>query len=99
MTIRIKLALAAMVMPLSPAAAVQLDTSQLDQHSSIVRQRVLLNQTVGRNRNGSTARRGATARGNRTAQTCANVPAARARLGAGNLKVRKLAQLCRQAGY
>lgn len=36
---------------------------------------------------------------NRTAQTCANVPAARARHGANNPKVRKLAQLCRQAGY
>ncbi|PAX06974.1 hypothetical protein [Sphingomonas lenta] len=35
----------------------------------------------------------------RTARTCANVPAVRARLGADDPKVQELARLCRRAGY
>ena len=43
--------------------------------------------------------RGVRSSTNRTAQTCANVPRVRARLGAGNPKVQELARLCRKAGY
>jgi len=35
----------------------------------------------------------------RSAQTCANVPATRVRLGVNDFRVRKLEQLCAQLGY
>jgi len=38
-------------------------------------------------------------RASRTAQTCANVPRVRARLGANDPRVQRLAYLCKKAGY
>jgi hypothetical protein len=81
----------------APAVAQDYDPSMAAHESMSQQQFVTQESRISRNLYRNNARRsGGDAR---TAQTCANVPRVRARLGAGNPKVQELARLCRKAGY
>lgn len=85
---------AALVFATPPAIAQDLPTDQLDRHADTVRQRMLVQSTVGR----SVARRnggGATAN---QAAACAKKAQFRSQYGAGHPKVQQLYSLCRSVG-
>jgi len=90
-----KLALATLMLGLSIPAQAQIDPAG-------VAQGAVLSTTMRAHSNRIAKRSGresSRATMNRTAQTCANVPSVRARLGSNNPKVQELARLCRAAGY
>lgn len=80
----------------SAPAAAQLDPVMLGQGHT-------LNAAIraqAQQRGGATNRRQSySSRAARAAQTCANLPRVRARLGADNPDVQQLAQACRSAGF
>lgn len=81
----------------SAPAAAQLDPVMLGQGHT-------LNAAIraqAQQRGGATNRQqqGYSSRAARAAQTCANLPRVRARLGADNPDVQQLAQACRSAGF
>ena len=86
--------LAAVALALAAPAAAQLPTDQLDQHAGVVRQGILVDKTVNRNR-GMTLE----AKRERARATCANKHKAVENMGANHPTVRQLYALCAQAGF
>lgn len=77
----------------TPAIAQDLPTDQLDRHADTVRQRMLVDSTVGR----GVARRNGGATANQAA-ACARKAQFRSQYGAGHPKVQRLYSLCRSVG-
>lgn len=87
-------AAAALFLAAAPAYA-QYQTDQLERHADVVRQGILVDKTVNRNRNGA-ARQGISPK---SQAICASKHRMAARLGRSHPRVRRLYGLCAQAGY
>lgn len=93
------LILSALMFSAVPALAQDYDPS-MSAHESMSQQQFSTQQTeLANHRLRESVRRHNGGTSSRTAQTCANVPIVRKRLGASNPKVRELARLCRMGGY